>query len=102
MPGDIMELDDCGRGKVWRIFIRTSCPGFTNHIILYFPLKQKLYDCSSVQSAISVDLDKFRGHLYVLDGGYDNCQPKIIVYDLKTYKYVRIHSKYIIIILYYG
>ncbi|XP_027849748.2 uncharacterized protein LOC114129268 isoform X2 [Aphis gossypii] len=49
----------------------------------------KLYDCSSVQSAISVDLDKFRGHLYVLDGGYDNCQPKVIVYDLKTYKYIQ-------------
>ncbi|KAF0772807.1 Uncharacterized protein FWK35_00010790 [Aphis craccivora] len=49
----------------------------------------KIYDCSSIQSAVSVDLDKFRGHLYVLDGGYDNCQPKIIVYDLKTYKYIQ-------------
>ncbi|XP_060851577.1 uncharacterized protein LOC132929946 isoform X2 [Rhopalosiphum padi] len=52
---------------------------------------QKLYDCRRVQSAVAVDLDKFRGHLYVLDSGYDNCQPKIIVYDLKTYKCVRIY-----------
>ncbi|XP_025201991.1 uncharacterized protein LOC112599339 isoform X2 [Melanaphis sacchari] len=51
---------------------------------------QKLYDCRRVQSAVAVDLDKFRGHLYVLDSGYDNCQPKIIIYDLKTYKCIQL------------
>ncbi|XP_015368116.1 PREDICTED: uncharacterized protein LOC107164709 [Diuraphis noxia] len=54
----------------------------------FYADQQKLYDCRSVQSAVAVDMDKIRGHLYVLDNGYDNviCQPKIIVYDLKTYK----------------
>jgi hypothetical protein len=87
-----------GAGECGRIFVRTSCLGLTDHTVLYFPLKQKLYDCRRVQSAVAVDLDKFRGHLYVLDSGYDNCQPKIIVYDLKTYKCVRIYVVNIITI----
>ncbi|XP_003243824.2 uncharacterized protein LOC100575968 [Acyrthosiphon pisum] len=57
----------------------------------FYADQQKLYDCHRVQSAVAVDLDKLRGHLYVLDNGYDNvkCQPKIIVYDLKTYKCIQ-------------
>ncbi|VVC35618.1 Six-bladed beta-propeller, TolB-like,Major royal jelly protein/protein yellow [Cinara cedri] len=54
--------------------------------------QQELEDCRRIQSAVAIDLDKIRWHLYVLDsGGYEinNCRPKIIVYDLKTYKRVR-------------
>ncbi|XP_025423669.1 uncharacterized protein LOC112693016 [Sipha flava] len=53
--------------------------------------QQKIGDCRFVQSAVAVDLDKIRGHLYVLDGGYGNnsCQPKIVVFDLKIKKFIR-------------
>lgn len=60
--------------------------------IVFFPC-QKLNDCHRVQSAVAIDLDKIRWHLYVLDGGgygINNCRSKIVVYDLKTYKRVRI------------
>lgn len=63
----------------------------TNDLFYFF--SQKLYDCRRVQSAVALDLDRIRGHLYVLDSGYDNgcCQPKIVIYDLKTTRCVCIY-----------
>ncbi|XP_050432595.1 uncharacterized protein LOC126840723 [Adelges cooleyi] len=52
--------------------------------------QQKLRHCQHVQSAVAVDLDKIRGHLYVLDAGYEECQPKVVVYGLKAFKTVQL------------
>uniref|UniRef100_A0A1B6D1S7 Bee-milk protein n=1 Tax=Clastoptera arizonana TaxID=38151 RepID=A0A1B6D1S7_9HEMI len=46
---------------------------------------QPIDDCTSVQSAVSSD-DDTKGRLYVLDQGFNNCEPKIIVYDLRNNK----------------
>ncbi|XP_065204907.1 uncharacterized protein LOC135834859 [Planococcus citri] len=48
---------------------------------------QELGECSELQSAITMDTDGNKGHLYVLDQGWkDICPPKIIVYSLLTNK----------------
>lgn len=64
---------------------------------------QTVGDCSTVQSAVSSD-DDSRGKLYVLDAGFNICEPKVIVYDLRTNKKVRkthfmcIHYRKIVLI----
>ncbi|XP_050540369.1 uncharacterized protein LOC126905011 [Daktulosphaira vitifoliae] len=63
--------------------------GLLRDVVIITANALKLHYCHHIQSAVALDVDKIRSHLYVLDAGYEECYPKIVIYDLKVYKTVQ-------------